>query len=55
MSWGLRKHVLLSFLGSIFCKWPVINVTLHTLKIEVRIIQDSGYFQQYYLSVSCLG
>ena len=44
MSWGLRNHVLLSFLGSIFCKWPVINVTIHTLNIEVHKIQDIGYF-----------
>ena len=44
MSWGLRNRVLLSFLGSIFCKWPVINVTLHKLNIEVHKIQDIGYF-----------
>ena len=24
---ALETHVLLSFLWSIFCKWPVINVT----------------------------
>ena len=27
-----ETHVLLSFLWSIFCKWPVITVTLQTLK-----------------------
>ena len=25
---AIETHVLLSFLWSIFCKWPVINVTL---------------------------
>ena len=33
-------HVLLSFLWSIFCKWPVITVTTQTLKIAVHKIQD---------------
>ena len=28
ISWGLGKPILLSFLWSIFCKWPVTNVTL---------------------------
>ena len=28
----LRNHVLLSFQRSIFCEWPVFNVTLLTLK-----------------------
>ena len=37
---ALETHVLLSFLWSAFCKWPVINVTLLTLKIEVLKIQD---------------
>ena len=36
----LETHVLLSFLWSAFCKWPVINVTLLTLKIVVLKIQD---------------
>ena len=40
MSWALETHVLLSFLWSVFCKWPVINVTLLTLKIVVLKIQD---------------
>ena len=37
---ALETHVLLSFLWSIFCKWPVINVTPQTLKIAVHNIQD---------------
>ena len=37
---ALETHVLLSFLWSAFCKWPVINVTLLTLKIVVLKIQD---------------
>ena len=35
-----ETHVLLSFLWSIFCKWPVFNVTLLTLEIAVHKIQD---------------
>ena len=35
-----ETHVLLSFLWSIFCKWPVINVTLLILEIAVHKIQD---------------
>ena len=37
---ALETHVLLSFLWSIFCKWPVINVTPQTLKKAVHKIQD---------------
>ena len=37
---ALETHVLLSFLLSIFCKWPVINVTPQTLKIAVHKIQN---------------
>ena len=37
---ALETHVLLSFLWSAFCKWPVINVTLLILKIVVLKIQD---------------
>ena len=40
MSGALETHVLLSFLWSIFCKWPVINVAPQTLKIAVHKIQD---------------
>ena len=32
----LETCVVLSFLWSIFGKWPVINVTLHTLKLVVH-------------------
>ena len=37
---ALETDVLLSFLWSAFCKWPVIDVTLLTLKIVVLKIQD---------------
>ena len=37
---ALETHVLLSFLRSIFCKWPVINVAPQILKIAVHKIQD---------------
>ena len=40
MSWDIQTHVLVSFLWSFFCKRPVINVTLLTLKIAVHKIQD---------------
>ena len=40
ISWGLETHVLLSLLWSAVCNWPVINVTLLTLKIVVLKIQD---------------
>ena len=35
-----ETHVLLSFLRSGFCKWPVITVTPQTLKIALHKIQD---------------
>ena len=37
---ALETHVLLSFLRSIICKWPVITVTPQTLKKAVHKIQD---------------
>ena len=37
---ALETHVLLSFLWSVFCKRPVINVTSQILKIAVHKIQD---------------
>ena len=44
----LDTHVLIRFLWSIFCKWPVIKFTLLTLKIAVhkktRLI---GYFKYH--------
>ena len=33
---AIETHVLLCFLWSIFCKWPVINATLLTLKVAVQ-------------------
>ena len=41
---ALETHVLLSFLWSAFYKWPVINVTLLTLKTVVLKIQDIRIF-----------
>ena len=35
-----ETHDLLCFLWSFFCNWPVISVTLLTLKIAVHKIQD---------------
>ena len=35
-----ETYVLLRFLLSFFCKWPVIDTTLLTLKIAVHKIQD---------------
>ena len=37
--WAKETHVFVSFLWLVFCKWPVINVSL-ILKIAVRKIQD---------------
>ena len=45
---ALETHVLLSFLWSAFCKWPVINVSLLTLKIVVLKIQDLKDILQKY-------
>ena len=41
---ALETHVLLSFLWSGFCKWPVINVTQQTLKIAVYKIKTNNIF-----------
>ena len=41
----LEIHVLLSFLLSIFCKKPVINVTLLTLKIAISSIIKRKLFE----------
>ena len=35
--WVLDIQVLLSFLSSGVCKWPVINVTLLALKYQHKI------------------
>ena len=40
----LETHDLLRFLQSVVCKWPVINVTLLTLKIATKNTRLMGYF-----------
>ena len=40
----LNIQVLLSFLWSVVCKWPVINVTLLALKIATHNTRLIGYF-----------
>ena len=41
---ALETHDLLSFLQSVVCKWPVIHVTLLTLKIVTQNTRLMGYF-----------
>ena len=41
---ALETHDLLRFLRSVLCKWPVINVTLLTLKIATQNTRLIGYF-----------
>ena len=40
MSWGIQNPCFTMFSLVIFCKRPVINVILFTLKIAVHKIQD---------------
>ena len=40
----LETHDLLRFLRSVVCKWPVLNVTLLTLKIATQNTRLMGYF-----------
>ena len=40
---ALEPHVFLSFLGSVVCKWHVINVSLITLKIPTKKTRLIGY------------
>ena len=40
----LETHDLLRFLRSVVCKWPVINVTLLTLKLTTQNTRLIGYF-----------
>ena len=40
----LETYDLLRFLRSVVCKWPVINVTLLTLKIAAQNTRLLGYF-----------
>ena len=42
---ALETQDLLRFLWSVVCKWPVINVTLLTLKIATQNTRLMGYFQ----------
>ena len=41
---ALETHDLLRFLWSVVCIWPVINVTLLTLKIATKNTRLMGYF-----------
>ena len=41
---ALEIHNLLRFLRSVVCRWPVINVTLLTLKIATQNTRLMGYF-----------
>ena len=41
---ALEIYDLLRFLPSVVCKWPVINVTLLTLKIATQNTRLMGYF-----------
>ena len=41
---ALETHDLLRFRWSVVCKWPVINVTLLTLKIATQNTRLMGYF-----------
>ena len=41
---ALETHNLLRFLGSVVCKWPVINVTLLSFKIATQNTRLMGYF-----------
>ena len=41
---ALETHNLLRFLWSVVCKWPVMNVTLLTLKIATQNTRLMGYF-----------
>ena len=41
---ALKIKYFLRFLRSVVCKWPVINVTLLTLKIATQNTRLIGYF-----------
>ena len=41
---ALETHDFLRFLWSVVCKWPVINVTLLTLKMATQNTRLMGYF-----------
>ena len=41
---ALETHELLRLLRSVVCKWPVMNVTLLTLKLATQNTRLMGYF-----------
>ena len=41
---ALETHDLLRFLCSVVCKWPVINITLLSLKKATQNTRLMGYF-----------
>ena len=41
---AVETHDMLRFLRSVVCKWPVINVTLLTLKVATQNTRLMGYF-----------
>ena len=43
--WALKTHVFLSFLWSVVCKRPVINVFLITLKYQQKRQDQQDIFQ----------
>ena len=54
---ALKTLDILRFLRSVVCKWPVINVTLLTLKIATQNTRLMGNFLivlMNYLSFTCL-
>ena len=44
---ALETHDLLRFLWPVVCKWPVMNVTLLTLKIATQNTRLMGYFRKF--------
>ena len=41
---ALETHELLRLLRSVVCKWPVMNITLLTLKLATQNTRLMGYF-----------
>ena len=48
---ALETNDLLRFLWSVVCKWPVINVTLLTLKIATKNTRLMGYFPIVFMKI----
>ena len=46
----LETHVVLSYLWSVSCKWPVINVTLETLKKSYMKYNTNMFCQKTYIN-----